>query len=1066
MATFDVTATTSVSFFDKALAAGGAYIVSASSSFYITDRIVEGYPFTYVNPIRKSAAGSFNFTGVAVAVQSSVYDLTATTSFKFTDLAVATKSGSLNVTASTAVNFTDLAQVQAVRFYSVSAVTGVSFTDLATEAITTSYNVAATASFKFTDSAQATANRTINQTVSTTVRFTDLAVANIDKGRTAAATVSFAGLAVANVSRAVTATTGVNFAGVAVSGRVYNATATTGVNFAGVAVLGSRIYTASATTGVNFAGVASATKTGQTAAGTVQFTDLATASIILATGGGVPGGDTGSGLGVVLSSAISGDWPASYAECPNGLLLIADGVNPVIRWDGMSRTSDTAGVLAPTAAPLLGGMGVGMITGTRYAFLRYVDNRGNVSNLSPVSNGVIMGRDGLIDDITYDASGTVTIRSHQHGLLPGELIILSGILGLTQLNTTVTVATVVDADNFTLAGIKVVGGTWYGGGSWTWGVQTVVYSGLPTAAALETKVVRRQLLRNLEGTLDVLYVDIDTTDLTSTALSSVQSDEALSAGLGVPWAGPDNMPIANRYSPPPNHKSVLATCLGRVFAAVDVNYDTGCVLPVTGRTYLQGVGTYWPASLAGRVVYVVGASRPYPITSVDVANQRLILGVSYQEQTVPYAKYVVRSAPGERKLVYWSDTVSVEAWPEWNAFAVEENNDQLTGLMVMQSFLYVIERRHIHKFTFQQDPSTDGFLFPSVMRGCLNNRCWVIADDRAYMLDDTGIHSFDGSATEPISQEIQIMFQQDEVITDLQVDWTADVRLWHAAHDPVRYTIRWFLQMVDHVGTTHAIVYNYRNKVWWVEQYPYPITASTTGTVGYRRSLAGAPARRTVVLYEGTLDGVADSGTLRGVLTATSPGGITLTDANATFASNLGGASVTIVSGKGRGQTSIIASNTVTTLEVVTPFNPAPDQTSVYQIGGVSWMWQSNWFEYDSTTEHDQPRDIGVVYQPLVNGPGSLDVRIYLDYGDSPVVWGYTQEKDGVSTVSGSPYINMDLQKRAYRSGFSGQRLSGGMDPNSYADQFLSVVLSGVQPAEIVRIYSLALKGITDEQVR
>src|SRR6516164_8231749 len=80
--------------------------------------------------------------------------------------------------------------------------------------------------------------------------------------------------------------------------------------------------------------------------------------------------------------------PDSFAQTPDGLLLIANGWNPMLRWDSLRGQAEPAGVLPPTtpctvntpattvqAAPL----------GMYYAYVRFVDEFGNFSNLSPLS---------------------------------------------------------------------------------------------------------------------------------------------------------------------------------------------------------------------------------------------------------------------------------------------------------------------------------------------------------------------------------------------------------------------------------------------------------------------------------------------------------------------------------------------------------------------------------------------------------------------------------------------------------------------------------------------------------
>jgi hypothetical protein len=105
------------------------------------------------------------------------------------------------------------------------------------------------------------------------------------------------------------------------------------------------------------------------------------------------------------------------------------------------------------------------------------------------------------------------------------------------------------------------------------------------------------------------------------------------------------------------------------------------------------------------------------------------------------------------------------------------------GLLVKGQFLYVVERRHVYRLTFQEDPLGDGFTFLTIERGCVNNRCHVTVEGITYMLDEAGIHGFDGQETENASDPIQNIFQVDGT-EPLQVDWTADQRLWHARTTP------------------------------------------------------------------------------------------------------------------------------------------------------------------------------------------------------------------------------------------------------------------------------------------
>lgn len=788
----------------------------------------------------------------------------------------------------------------------------------------------------------------------------------------------------------------------------------------------------------------------------IALNGLADSRVVLPPGGGAPGGAFSSqarGLSQRLGANLSGSYPASYAETPSGLILIANGLDPMVRWDASSGTAASAGVLTPASAISFGGVNVGTIIGKRTAFVRFIDRFGNLSNLSPVSNEIDCGRDQLIDAMQYGAGGAPQVVSLGHGLATGERVIIDGVTGpgFSIANGQWTI-TVVNADVFTLNGVKLPtsGNQWQGGGRWVMGIQTLGYQAVPVPA--EAKVVRRQLLRNLAGDTSTYYVDIDTTDLTSTTFLSTADDETLSGGLAVPLFFDDDLPSANRYGPPPAHKAVVCSHLGRIFAGSDVTVNDGHCEVALDSDQVQGVGTNWPASLAGRMLFVVGASRSYEIESVDVAGQVLTLLDPYADGSDAFGEYAIRPAPAERRFIYYTEPQLPEAWPEWNVISLPEDSDDVVGLMEMSSFLYILEQRHIYKFTFQSDPGTDGFLFRTTNRGCLNDRCWALVEDRAYLLDEIGIHTFDGQDSQPISTPIQNLFRQGES-PGLQINWDADQRFWHAAHDPTRETIRWFVAMTGQSYPRHAISYNYRIQRWWIEEYQTAITASTVATIGYRRSLVGSEARRIFCLNEGFCDGVDPASAIRGNVTSSGP--FTLTDSANQFPTNLGGASVAIARGPAAGQARQITESSSDTLTIDRPWEILPGPGDVYQVGGVLWQWQSGWFRL-LDDEADNARDLELVYQPLKN-PANVNVNLFFNHSEEPRTWRYTQVQDGISTVDGSPDIDVDLTTR---SGYAMQRMTGHKDYYASGDRHVSVAMSGVQATELVRVYSVTINGV------
>lgn len=759
--------------------------------------------------------------------------------------------------------------------------------------------------------------------------------------------------------------------------------------------------------------------------------------------------ETGLGMQAVLRINTSPDHPFSFAETPGGLLLLANGIDPMLKWDGLSAAASTAGVKPPAVAVELGGTGLGYIAGKLVAYSRFIDADGNPSDLSPVSNLVDCGRDGFIQDINYVSSvGQPIVRSRGHGLATGDVLAIDGVLGIPTVNGQWTV-TVIDEDNFGIVGLVVTSGFYVGGGVWTMGIKTILYGAVPVP--VEAKVARRQILRNLSGIADTLYVDIDTEDLVTTAFASQATDAILATGIAVPLTfGDDDLPFANRNGVPPSHKSVIASHKGRIYATADASYSVGHVEPVFNSTQVQGVQTVWRSTLVGRVMYISGATTFYEIVGVDEGNQVITLGSPYRDKPVPYALYVIRPDSAERRLVYYSEPGLAESWPAYNALAIPETNDDIIGLLSLGQYLYILERRNIHRLTFQGDPQ-DGYTFLSATRGSLNDRTYAVADGATYFLDEIGIHKFDGQQSHPISLPIQNLFQSDGS-SDYRVDWVADQSFWHAAHDPIRDTIRWFVNMVGYSDLWFAISYNYRTDRWWLEQYPNSISASTNATFGGRRSLAGTDARRVLCLGEGAYDGVDGTGTLYG--TATASDSDSLTDSTASFGA-VESAPITIVDGTGVGQTRVIAAVTATSVTIVEPWDTVPDTTSVYQIGGIPWRWRSGWFRFINA-EEDTARDAEIVFAPTTL-PSWLSMYLYFDQSVTPRAWSRSINQDGVRTTEGDPRITVNLNTEV---GWARQRISGHSGTYSYGDTFVSVEMRGCQSGEPVRVSQVVLNDI------
>ena len=572
----------------------------------------------------------------------------------------------------------------------------------------------------------------------------------------------------------------------------------------------------------------------------------------------------------------------------------------------------------------------------------------------------------------------------------------------------------------------------------------------------QANVVRRQILRNTSGQASVFYVDIDTADLASTTFVSTNFDSTLLANTAVPIFDTAGNALANSHAAPPAHKVAMAHHLGRMFLAVDLRVTRGGVAVTSGSASVVGLNTAWTAVMAGRLLWVRGATAPYQIASVASANA-LTLVVPYADATNPYADYGIRPASAERRLVYYSQGGQVESWPVTNALSVQEDGDELTGLMVKGSFLYLLESRHVYRFTFQSNPATDGFVFLATNRGAVNNRCWVIAEDTTYMMDYSGIHAFDGSESKAISDPVQHFWRSES--TGPQINWAAQ-DLFFCVHSQDEQYIRWFVALSGEGYPRHAIALDYKAQRWWVEEYDRPVSAGCAGSFdSRRRAFLGGEANATYLGWQSTLEGIdPSSGLTRGAVGSSTSRTLADPAGSPSWPAGLAGASVTIVSGRGAGQRRTITDSAAGVLHLLDDWQVKPDATSVYQLGGIRWAWQSGWLRL-AKDETDNARRVEVLFEPTAE-PATLTMRLYRDFSHAPLAWHTTRkgrDNEGFATAGGSPDMVADLM---VPRGYAQARMDGHKEMNLEGTRFVSVGLSGASGKSEQTVFQVVIDGV------
>lgn len=739
-----------------------------------------------------------------------------------------------------------------------------------------------------------------------------------------------------------------------------------------------------------------------------------------------------------------------FQEDGQGDLFVANGIGKVMRWDGFAAAFEEVGMDAPGTALTIGGTGSGSIVGTYYAFERFVDAKGNVSDLSPVSNEyAAVGTTGTITAATN--ASPISVTSASHGLITGATVKITGVGGNTSANDTWPI-TVVDANTFTLDDSH---GTadYDGGGTWTSGVLSLSFTGVPIPS--EAKVVRRQILRNTDGQATTFYVDVDTEDLVATTFSSTRSDSSLATQEAVPLLDSERNVFANRHAKPLTYFPFLASHLDRMFLAGSVEYTEGNIKVTNGSATVYGVGTEWKSTMADRFLYITGSTSVYEIESVSELNQTLTLTENYTGITDKFCFYAIKPPSAYERTVAFAEAGLPQSWLATNGVEIQDSGDKITGMATQGAFVYILEARHLHKLTFSVGPLTDGGVFMVASRGCVNQRCCIVTDDALYMIDELGAYRFSQRQVEPLSQQVQSIFRPASD-AEVRINWRRK-EFFHASLDRQQEVIRWFVCLDGSRYPKHAICLQYRSNRWWVEPHPMQIGGSCSGDmVGLPQVFYAASHAKILAAWTGHLDLVdAEVCDVRG--TVTSATAFTLSDSTALFSAAVN-APVAIVEGKGKGQVRKIVEVSATELMVSSPFLTIPDTTSVYQIGGVHWKYRSGWMRY-AKGDVNQDRRLEISFEPMTEDAVAM-LRIVHDTTENYDVQAQTVSAaagGGIASIKGEPDLSIDL---TFEPGIVQQYIPGNREHSIRGRRYVQFEMEGHSNIEPIRWYQFIFEGV------
>lgn len=601
------------------------------------------------------------------------------------------------------------------------------------------------------------------------------------------------------------------------------------------------------------------------------------------------------------------------------------------------------------------------------------------------------------------------------------------------------------------------------GGGWARGASSLTYTNVQ--APSDRRVVSRQVLRNKFGNATVFYVDVDTTDLTSTTFTTVNTDEMLGAAVALQDANGFDLNVI-RHGEPPNSKRAIASFLNRIFLAVNHVSTSGELAVTNASASIVGQDAFFRTVYDGRSVYPIAASnqQPYLIDSLNVGTQTLTATDTYDGSTANGIAYGLETAAPDDLTLYFSELDDAESWNVLNGLTLtrDEQDGELTGICPLVTSMLVLFENRSSKLTFRASPllssspefGGDGRVVPAAYRGCVNNRCCIKAGGLAYILDNKGIWTYDDSTVNDLSDPIAPMFHAGH---QWSIYWAAK-ESFHAVFDSLNNTVKFFVVIGDGQLPKHAICYNVDRRRFWLESYPWPITSSVLGRMGNQPAVFyGSTGRRIFVATE-NLDGIdvnanANS-TLRG--TVTSARAFTLTDTTASFpTASLVNAPIVMVSGTSAGQQNIIVSATSTKLTFLKPWVIAPRAGDVYQIGGIPFAWRSQMMRLTQAGS-EQLRGVQVSFTPNTR-PTTVVARLYPDYDSDAKEFAADYNSDGVSTTNGSDQIVLNFSQ-SY--GFVEIASDGFFAGRGTHTRQTTVDLVGVTNGEQIQINQIDVLGV------
>lgn len=705
-----------------------------------------------------------------------------------------------------------------------------------------------------------------------------------------------------------------------------------------------------------------------------------------------------------LTTGVLVDNPPSFMVTPDKRLLVLNGIQRPIYWNGMTASSDLAGVTGPTVAPTVAAAATGACsTGTYYCYYRYLDRDGFPSNLSPVATVSCTSGQRIEWSVLAASAETRVDRIQVFRSLVGDPDVVYLVATINNGTTTYSDTTLSDVLLADAVSLPILN------------PDDTIYANQFTPPPSHKGVAVMFGDRAFYG-VDVHYTT-GTVAVTATSTGIV--------GTGTSW----NSAMVGRYFyKVGDTQSYLISAVG---STTSITLSTAYAGSTTsGSSYAIS-----PPAGGRNVIYF--SSRYDPTEANHIAGPEAVLSTN---------QHLIQDPAGDDDeltslLTFGSNMFAGKRRHMYRVTYVRQPAIDMTSYIVLNrgclnqrtwcaggngSTGYIMDEQGIYSFDGENalsisEPINDLFKNTSGTVIDWTNSKWFWAECwPTHNLVKFHVALSGDSGTRPMRAIV----------------YNYQLKIWWMEQYP------WELggSIFSQISGRLRYIYAGESDLFYLTE---------VGTLD-------------------GLDSTTESGTVRGTVTSATSTTLTDSTATfpTAVATNL--CSVCIVAGTGKGQRRRVSTrNSSTQITVSSAWTTTPDTTSVYQIGGIEWLVKFSMLRFSGGGSARQAdRSIRVSFLPTTTA-GSFDIRQYKDHESSPVnnqaafvsgqgITYSLADPDGVKNTIHA----ISGPTTTYEPGYAYVPFDGGYEDVSVTRRWITPELRGFQGKDRITLYGVEVEGV------